>query len=276
MLVDYHCHLAPDDEQLGPRWMTDEWIAVYAAAARERGIGELAVTEHCHRFEQAAGISRHEFWNETAHADLDAYVGALAAARDSGLAIRVGIELDWLGDDSVRALRALVADRDLDIVLGSVHWLAGAMIDHPDYPIWGSYSVEDVWRLYFEELRRAAMSGLYDVMAHPDLPKVFGKRPPAGVAQCEYEETADAFAAAGVACEISSAGLRKAAAELYPAPAFLQACADRGVPITLAADGHRPEDVGRDLERAVALARDAGYRTVTAFRRREARQEPLG
>jgi histidinol-phosphatase (PHP family) len=276
MLVDYHCHLAPDDEQLGLAFMTDEWIAVYAAAARGRGVSELALTEHCHRFRQAAGISQHEFWNETAHADLDQYIGALAAARDAGQPIRVGIELDWLGDDAVSGLRALIADRDLDIVLGSVHWLAGAMIDHPDYPVWSSYSVEDVWRLYFEELRRAAMSGLYDVMAHPDLPKVFGDRPPGGVPQREYEETADAFAAAGVACEISSAGLRKPVGELYPAPAFLQACSDRGVPITLAADGHRPQDVGLDLEHAARLAREAGYRTVTAFRGREPRQEPLG
>jgi histidinol-phosphatase (PHP family) len=276
MLVDYHCHLAPDDEQLGPAFMTDEWIAVYAAAARARGVGELALTEHCHRFRQAAGISQHEFWNESAHADLDVYVGVLATARDAGQPIRVGIELDWLGDDAVRDLRALIADRDLDIVLGSVHWLAGAMIDHPDYPVWGSYSVEDVWRLYFEELRRAALSGLYDVMAHPDLPKVFGERPPGGVPQREYEETADAFAAAGVACEISSAGLRKPVGELYPAPAFLQACRDRGIPITLAADGHRPQDVGLDLEHAARLATEAGYRTVTAFRGREPRQEPLG
>ena len=113
-------------------------------------------------------------------------------------------------------------------------------------------------------------------MAHPDLPKVFGERPDGGVPQREYDETADAFAAAGVACEISTAGLRKQAAELYPAPALLEACARRGVPITLAADGHRPEDVGRDLARAVALADEAGYRTVTAFRGREPRQEPLG
>jgi histidinol-phosphatase (PHP family) len=133
-----------------------------------------------------------------------------------------------------------------------------------------------VWRLYFEELRRAAMSGLYDVMAHPDLPKVFGDRPLGGVPQREYEETADAFAAAGVACEISSAGLRKPVRELYPAPAFLQACFDRGVPITLAADGHRPQDVGLDLEHAARLATEVGYRTVTAFRGREPRQEPLG
>ena len=276
MVVDYHCHLAPDDELLGPRWMTAEHIAGYAAEARTAGVGELALTEHCHRFRQAAGISDHPFWNETAHADLDAYVAALAAARDEGLPVRVGIELDWLGPTHVDALRALVVNRDLDIVLGSVHWLAGAMVDHPDYPVWEAYSVADVWRLYFEELRAAAGSGLYDVMAHPDLPKVFGERPPGGVPQREYDDTADAFAAAGVACEISSAGLRKAAGELYPAPAFLEACAVRDVPITLAADAHRPEDVGRGLEHAVRLATDAGYRTVTAFRGREPRQEPLG
>jgi histidinol-phosphatase (PHP family) len=276
VLVDYHCHLAPDDEQLGPRWMSGEWIAVYATAARARGIDELALTEHCHRFVQARGISQHGFWNETAHADLDEYVRALAGARDAGLPVRVGIELDWLGADAVAALRALVAGRDLDIVLGSVHWLAGAMIDHPGYSVWESHTVDDVWRLYFDELRRAAASGLYDVMAHPDLPKVFGDRPAGGVPLREYEETADAFAAAGVACEISSAGLRKAAAELYPAPAFLQACAERGVPVTFAADGHRPDDVGRGLEHAVRLAVEAGYRTVTAFRGREPRQEPIG
>jgi histidinol-phosphatase (PHP family) len=276
MLVDYHSHLAPDDEQLGPTWMTEAWVATYAAAAHEQGIGELALTEHCHRFVQAAGISRHEFWNETAHADLDTYIGVLAAARDAGLPIRVGIELDWLGDAGVDGLRALIAGRDLDIVLGSVHWLAGAMVDHPGYPVWDDHPVEDVWRLYFEELRRAAMSGLYDVMAHPDLPKVFGDRPAGGVPQREYEETADAFAAAGVACEISSAGLRKPVGELYPAPAFLQACAARSVPITLAADGHRPQDVGRGLEHALRLAVGTGYRTITAFRAREPRQEPLG
>jgi histidinol-phosphatase (PHP family) len=276
VLVDYHCHLAPDDQQLGPAWMTDERIELYAASARDHGIAELALTEHCHRFTQAAGISTHPFWDETAHADLDAYVEALSTARDGGLPIRVGIELDWLGTDHVGQLRALVGGRDLDIVLGSVHWLAGAMVDHPAYPVWESHPVAQVWELYFGELRAAAASGLYDVMAHPDLPKVFGRRPPGGVSRREYDDTADVFAAAGVACEVSSAGLRKEAAELYPAPEFLEACFARGVPITLAADGHRPEDVGRGLEHAVRLAHDTGYRSVTAFRGREPRQEPLG
>jgi histidinol phosphatase-like PHP family hydrolase len=48
------------------------------------------------------------------------------------------------------------------------------------------------------------------------------------------------------------------------------------VPITLASDAHALENVGRDLDRAVGLARAADYETVTVFDHRERRQEPLG
>ena len=275
MLVDYHCHLAPDDgaraelhdRRVDRRLRRSRPRARYRRARLDRALPSL----HPGRGDLGSRVLERDGTRE-----LDSYVDALAAARDEGKPIRVGLELDWLGDDRVAALRALIDGRDLDIVLGSVHWLAGAMVDHPGYSVWESHSVEDVWRLYFDELRRAASSGLYDVMAHPDLPKVFGHRPPGRVAQREYDDTAEAFAAAGVSCEVSSAGLRKAAAELYPAPPFLDACARRGVPITLAADGHRPEDVGRGLDEALRLAVRAGYRTVTAFRGREPRQEPLG
>jgi len=37
-----------------------------------------------------------------------------------------------------------------------------------------------------------------------------------------------------------------------------------------------PQNIGRDLDRAIAHARAAGYETVTVFDRRERRQEPLG
>jgi histidinol-phosphatase (PHP family) len=48
------------------------------------------------------------------------------------------------------------------------------------------------------------------------------------------------------------------------------------VPITLASDAHEPQNVGRDIARAVAHARAAGYETVTVFDQRRRRQEPLG
>ena len=100
------------------------------------------------------------------------------------------------------------------------------------------------------------------MLAHPDLAKIFGNRPD----RIEYPSLD------GVALEISTAGLRKPVGELYPAAAMLAP----GPAITLASDAHVPADVGRDLDRAVAHARAAGYETVTVFEGRKARQEPLG
>jgi histidinol-phosphatase (PHP family) len=82
--------------------------------------------------------------------------------------------------------------------------------------------------------------------------------------------------AGGVAVEVSTAGLGKPVGELYPSPAFLERCRERGVAVTTASDAHHPGDVGRDLDRALDLLRETGYETVTVFDRRKARQEPLG
>ncbi len=218
MLVDYHCHLAPDDERLGPRWMTEEWIAVYAAAAAEHGVGR-------------AGADR-------ALPPLPAGSGHLAArllerdgarrprrlrrrARGSAVtrACRSAPASSSTGWATMRSLRSrgLVADRDLDIVLGSVHWLAGGMVDHPGYSIW---AVALGRRRVAPVLRGAASCGAVGAVRRDGAPRsAEGVRRPAasgGVPQREYDDTADAFAAAGVACEISSAGLRKAAARAVP------------------------------------------------------------
>jgi len=272
LLVDYHLHLAPDGAALGAAELSGARVALYADRAREAGIGHLCLTEHCHRFRQAGGLLDHPFWHQSAQADLDTYV---AAVRSHGEPVACGIELDWI-EGREDELAALVECRDFDLVLGSVHWLGGLAVDHPDYAIWEDVAADEVWRRYFAQVRAAAASGLFDVLAHLDLAKVFGNTASQSVVDSEHELTADAIAAAGVAVEISTAGLRKAAGELYPAPGLLRALHRRGVPITLGSDGHVPEDLGRDFDRALSAAHACGYRTVSMFTGRERREVPLG
>ena len=71
-------------------------------------------------------------------------------------------------------------------------------------------------------------------------------------------------------------GLREPHGRLYPNPAVLVAAREAGIPITTASDAHDPQDVGRDIDRAIDHAKAAGYETVTVFDQRRARQEPLG
>ena len=85
--------------------------------------------------------------------------------------------------------------------------------------------------------------------------KVWGSdRPrPEGDLRRYYEPAIEAIAESGIAVEVSTAGLRKPARELYPAQAFLQMCVDAGAPVALSSDAHRPEDVGADYEQALEL-----------------------
>ena len=147
-------------------------------------------------------------------------------------------------------------------MLGSVHWIDGLAIDQ-EPGLWAVVPVEEVWRRYFAALVELADSGHVDVLAHPDLAKIFGRRPE----RIEYPVLS------GVALEISTNGLYKPVGELYPDIGFLESAR---LPITLASDAHVPQNVGRDLDRAGELARAAGYDTVTVFDRRQARQEPHG
>ncbi len=283
MLTDYHLHLQPDGPEArdadAARWDAEGgfrsagWIGRYVDAARARAVDEIAITEHVHRFRDVRDWHANPWWQAEATEDLGAHCRALADARDGGLPVLIGIEMDWI-PERVDHIRALLAAHPFDIVLGSVHWLGDLAVDHPDYPCWDSLGPDETWARYLDELAAAAGSGLFDVLAHPDLPKVFGTPMPASLA-ARRDEVIAAIAESGVAVECSSAGLRKPCRALYPDPDWLAAFRRAGVPVTLSSDAHRPEDVARDYPTAVAALRGAGYDTITRFRARQAEQVAL-
>ncbi len=131
-------------------------------------------------------------------------------------------------------------------MLGSIHFLHGHAIDNPDDADSERLPVEALWSDYLEQLVDAAESGLYDVMSHPDLPKVFGRRIPPALERL-LDDAVAAIAATGVAIECSSAGLRKPIGEIYPEPGLLARFRRAGVPATLSSDAHAPEDVAPRL-----------------------------
>jgi histidinol-phosphatase (PHP family) len=276
-------HLQPDGvrarAEAAPAWeaegghLSTGWIGRYVARARARAVSEIAVTEHVHRFSEARDWLDNPWWRGEATEDVDAYCTALRRAADEGLPVLVGIEMDWLAGRRDE-IAAFLDGRPFDLVLGSVHWLGGLGVDHPDYPAWDAAPAERVWTDYLDALVAAAESGLVDVLAHPDLPKVFGHRMPEGL-EDRLQEAVEAIASTGVAVECSSAGLRKPVGELYPAPGLLARFRAAGVPATLSSDAHTPGDVARDYPTAVAALRGAGYESITRFAGREPAQVPI-
>ena len=284
MLTDYHMHLQPDGieprERQAAGWEADGgylssgWIGRYVARARARAVEEIAITEHVYRFAEARPWLDNRFWREEATEDADAYCAAIVAAREEdGLPVLLGVEMDWL-EDRTAEIAAFLDGRPFDVVLGSVHFLDARAIDDPTDPDRDWLPVEELWSRYLEQLTAAAGSGLFDVMSHPDLPKVFGRRIPPKLGGL-LDDAVAAIADAGVAVECSSAGLRKPVRELYPEPGLLARFRRAGVPVTLSSDAHTPDDVARDFATAVAALRGAGYETITRFSRREPSQVSL-
>ncbi len=274
MLTDYHVHLRPDEPgTTAELYFTMANAERYRTAASERGIAELGVSEHVYRFEQALDVWRHPFWQANAREDLDAYCEYVRTQSD----LRLGIEADFVPGGEDR-MASLLEARDFDYVIGSVHFLRDEAVDMEDYSVWDrSHGPEEIWRRYFETLGEAARSGLFDILAHPDLVKVWGRdRPrPEGDLRRYYELAIDGIAESGIAIEVSTAGLRKRAQELYPAPAFLEMCLEAGAPVALSSDAHRPEDVGADYEQALELLDGAGVQELCVFERRERRLESI-
>jgi histidinol-phosphatase (PHP family) len=283
VLTDYHLHLRPDGRDADvAEYHTPANVERYRAAAEERGIAELGVSEHVYRFAQALEVWRHPFWEAYAHDDLDEYCAFVREQTD----LRLGIEADFVPGAEDRMANLLEA-RDFDYVVGSVHFMRDGAVDMDDYSVWRSSSArgaEDVWTRYFEAVGEAARSGLFDIAAHPDLVKYWGPTPPSqpfrrrpeGDLRRYYEPAVEGIAEAGIAVEVSTAGLRKPAGELYPARAFLEMCVDAGVPVALSSDAHRPEDVGADYDRALAELDAVGVRELCVFEGRERRLEPIG
>jgi histidinol-phosphatase (PHP family) len=266
VIVDYHMHLRAGGE---PAYSV-EAVERYVECAAERGVDEIGFTEHVYYFVQTRDVWRLPYQIERCRDDLDDYVAAVVEAKRRGLPVKLGLEVDWVGERAGQ-LAEILAAYPFDYLLGSLHWLEGVFgIDSTvGAGAWAEWPAEEVWRRYVAELSVAAASGNFDVLSHPDLAKIHGVRG----SDDHYEELAAAVDSAGIALEISTAGLRKPVAEIYPDPRLLRLAA---APITLASDAHHPEQVGEEFEQALALARESGRDSVSVFEARARRQEPLG
>jgi histidinol-phosphatase (PHP family) len=274
VIVDYHMHLRTPRQDVEEVDHTLEAVERYLETAAARGVDEIGFSEHVYYFRQTFEVWTLGYQTERCVYDLDAYCDIVLAAKQRGLPVKLGLEVDYVGARQQR-LTELIRGYPWDFLLGSVHWIDGLAVDQ-EPGLWAEHSIEEVWRRYVEAVSELAGSGAVDVLAHADLAKIFRRLPEPAVLAELHDELADAAARAGVAVEISTAGLRKPVGELYPDPALLRACVERGVPITIASDAHVPALVGRDFDQALALAREAGCETVTVFDGRRGRQEPLG
>jgi histidinol-phosphatase (PHP family) len=257
--LDAHLHtdLSPD---------SDVPIDVYAAAALERGVSELAITDHVD-FEPGAPAFEY-----TSFAERERIVRE-AAERwgPKGVAIRFGVELTY--DRSWEPeIREHLARHAYDFTIGSVH-------DRVDSPYHASRvrgwvagrSLAEIVEPAFVEVEAAARSGLFDALGHLDVVKRYLHPlvPTSAFAQGAelYEPILRALVDSGTALEINTSGLRHPVGETYPSAAVVARFRELGGrAVTVGSDAHRRDHFGWALADGYEEAAAAGFGTLS-FRR---------
>ncbi len=184
-------------------------MRAYVETALARGLVEIAFTDHIPLYflpgdDPDPGIAM-------TRGELPGYVEEVLALREEfagRIDVLLGLEADY-AEGHEAALAEILAAYEWDVVLGSVHWVSGDWIDAPNSGARHEREgTELLWGEYYRLLAKAATTGLFDVLTHFDLPKKFGHRMPPSASRAE-RVAIGAARAAGVAVEVSSAGLRK-------------------------------------------------------------------
>ena len=243
--------------------------------ALESGLDAIAITDHV------------RYWK---HGDRGGAVGYQGRACATGaeffraaqgvktkyagkLVVLAGVEISY---ESSREgeIRPFLAENPFEFVIGSVH-------DSPPVNWWDPSSASilrtrpalarKALTYYYTELRKAAESGLFDVIAHIDVyeryfpnqwPDIF-----------EDEQLAPIVAAAVEAIakharmEINLTTLQTLGRFPWSALPLLQMyCQMGGKPPTLGSDAHLPGYIGKGLDKGERLAREAGFESTADWR----------
>lgn len=257
--LDAHLHTDLSHDSAVP-------IDAYGRLAVERGIPELAITDHVDFAPSAPGYGGTTFEQRER-------IVRDAAERwaEHGVAIRFGVEITW---DSRYAteIRHHLDKNAYDFIIGSVHIYRGSQYAADNVAAWvAGRSIEEIVAPYFDQVAAGARTGWFDAMGHIDFVKRFlvphVTTADFAAAPEMYDPILAALVESGTALEINTSGLRTPAEEAFPSPAIVARFHEMGGrAVTVGSDAHTAESFAWALADGYGSAAEAGFSSL-AFRR---------
>ena len=182
--------------------------------------------------------------------------------------IRLGFEVDYINKKEYLIERK-VLDSSVDYLIGSVHFLNHWGFDNEEFiGVYESINIDDAWIEYLESIANMAQSGLFDIVGHFDLFKIFNN-PPSKNLKKYIAKTLESIKDNHMVLEINSAGFRKKIGEMYPSREILELVFKCEIPITFSSDAHNPNQVGFKRNECKAIAKEIGFKKAASFKGRE-------
>jgi histidinol-phosphatase (PHP family) len=255
-MIDYHVHTTLCNHVTGS-------MTAFAGRAVEIGIEEICFLDHLTLRAAEPALSM-------TPGEVPLYYHGVRSLQErfrGKIDIKVGLEIDF-NPEEVAHFRKIVETFDFDLIGGSVHYLDGLDIVTGRSP-WrsGNLDPDMIWSRYIEVLEEMLDHDYFDVICHFDLVKKYGPRPTRSFA-AEFDRVLRKVREKDVALELNTSGYDYPIGEPFPSPELIETCSRLGIPVTLSSDAHRPGEVGRHRDEALALLKNAGFRNVATFTRR--------
>jgi histidinol-phosphatase (PHP family) len=251
--TDYHIHTTFSDGKSDP----EEYIGAAVAA----GIREIGFSEHLNL------VSDDQKWcmkPGLVH-EYIAYIGKLKKSFP-GIEIKTGLEVDYCPGKDEEIYKFLEGLK-LDYVIGSVHYLGEKSVDSgPE--LYENEDIDKIYSNYFGTVIEAVASGLFDIIGHCDLVRIFNFKP-AQSPEPLYRKLAEAMSRHDIAFEVNTNGRNRPLGDFYPDRRFLKIFREENVPVCVNSDAHFPQRVGQYFDEAYNLLKEAGFTEMAAFNKRE-------
>ena len=196
--------------------------------------------------------------------DMDSYENEIKNLKEKykdKIEILLGYEVDFTPIIDKRVLQ-----REVDYLIGSVHFLDNWGFDNPEFiKEWDRRDVDDVYKEYFTKIEEMANSRLFNIVGHLDLVKVFGHKPKKNIKDLA-KNAIKAIKKANMAIEINTSGLRKPVKEAYPSDELIEMILNEGIDITFSSDAHSPSQVGFMLNETIEKLKNLGLREAVYFK----------
>jgi histidinol-phosphatase (PHP family) len=243
-------------------------------AAKEAGIKIMTMTDHF----QSSSIYKNSPFKKTLRPEtLDAYFKEIGSLKSDGIKVLKGIEIEYVSQYE-SGIKEALKNPELDFALCSVHYIDWISFDgsgdemEKNVKVHGG--IRNLYSLYYEELKKAISSGLFDCFAHFDLIKIYNKgNKYFSEEEEEYrnhvEECLQLMKKNNCAIELNVRGFKKPIGIQYPSMDILKRCNELGIDVSLGSDAHRKEEIALHMEKGDDILKEAGYTRVVYFEKRK-------
>jgi histidinol-phosphatase (PHP family) len=258
--TDYHIHTLHSDGRAN----AEEYIET----AIKREFSEIGISDHI------LICKTDETWC-MAPPDLDNYYEHISILRENtkSISVKAGLEVDYI-DGKERDIEKMLEKYDLDYRIGSVHFIEGMMSIDSSPEIYVGKDFDFLFRLYFDTVTKAVKSGLFDIIGHFDLIRIFCQQPTFDPTPL-YRDFSKCLKKNDVVFEINTNGRNKPVNDFYPDKRFLGILAEDGNKVCVNSDAHLADRVGQHFEEAYQLLSSVGFTEMATFTKRKIKMVPI-